>query len=74
MEFTMYQKIATDSVFDELADTLGPTASWPTQILVWADAIAADNPHFNKEKFIERATSKWEEHYVPAEIDDHIPY
>lgn len=70
----MSQTILRESAFDELADTLGPTASWPTQILVWADAIAADNPNFNKKKFIERATSKWEEHYVPAEIDDHIPY
>lgn len=60
--------------YEELADSLGPTASWPTQILVWADAIAASNPHFNKDKFIERATQKWEENYVAPELDDFIPY
>ena len=57
-----------------LADALGPTASWPTQILAWADIFSADNPDFDRDKFIRRATKKWEDTYEPPEIDDCIPY
>lgn len=59
---------------DQMADSFGLTASWPTQIYAWADILAAHNPDFNKEKFIRRATKAWEDNYEPPFIDDEIPH
>lgn len=59
---------------EELADKLGPTANWPTQIHVWADVFEEADPSFNREKFIRRATDAWEKGFNPPDIDDRIPY
>jgi hypothetical protein len=53
---------------------VGSVVPWPTHILDIADELARANPSFNKEKFIKRATSKWEERYEPPNVDDTIPY
>lgn len=58
----------------KLADTVGSVVPWPTHILDIADELARANPSFNKEKFIKRATSKWEKRYEPPNVDDTIPY
>jgi len=59
---------------DEVATAMGASASWPTQILVWADIFELHNPDFDKEKFVRRATKAWEDNYDPPYLDDHIPY
>jgi hypothetical protein len=61
-------------MMEDMAEAFGATASWPTQIYAWADIIAAHNPSFDKDKFIRRATAKWEETYEPPFIDDEIIY
>jgi hypothetical protein len=58
----------------KLADILGPVVSWPTHLHLIADELAAANPSFNKEKFLRRATEKWEEVYATQPMDDYIPY
>lgn len=58
----------------KLADTVGLVVPWPTHILDIADELALANPSFNKEKFIKRATSKWEERHEYPNLDDEIPY
>ncbi len=60
--------------FNYLADTVAPLLGWPGKIREMADALAATNPRFNKEKFIERATKAWEEANPVEEIDDYIPH
>lgn len=61
-------------MIEQLADDMGAIASWPTQIYAWADILSTHIPDFDKEKFIRRATTKWEETYEPPFIDDEIPY
>lgn len=58
----------------KLADTVGSVVPWPTHILDIADELARANPSFNKEKFIKRATSKWEERHEYPDLNDEIPY
>jgi len=59
---------------DRLADKIGAASSWPTQIELWADILEDEDPLFNRESFIRRATAAWEENYQPPDIDDEIPY
>lgn len=58
----------------KLADTVGSVVPWPTHILDIADELAHANPSFNKEKFIKRATVKWEERHEHPDLSDEIPY
>jgi len=60
--------------FEYLADNVAPLLAWPTQISKMADELAATNPRFNKEKFIQRATKAWEEANPMEPVDDYIPY
>jgi hypothetical protein len=39
-----------------------------------ADDLAATNPRFKKQKFIERATAAWEAAHPPQDLNDDIPY
>ena len=58
----------------KLADIIGPAVSWPNLLPIIAVQLPARNPSFNKEKFLRRATEKWEESYAAEPMDDHIPY
>lgn len=60
--------------FEYLADNVAPLLAWPTQISKMADKLAATNPLFNKQKFIQRATKAWEEANHMEELDDYIPH
>lgn len=60
--------------FDFIADTVGPMVGWPSQLHDLADKLAASNPRFDREKFINRATAAWEKNYVPREFEDEISY
>jgi hypothetical protein len=66
--------IMNQSTHDFIADVVGPRVSWPTYLEAIADAIAATNPSFNRERFINRATNGWEQAYEPPILDDWIPY
>jgi len=57
----------------KLADKLGPTTGWPTQISMWADVFAEADPRFDREKFISRATNAWEQEHQFI-LDDEIPW
>jgi|DEB0MinimDraft_6_1074348.scaffolds.fasta_scaffold09451_5 hypothetical protein len=58
----------------ELAQKLGPTAAWPSQIHLWADAFTSMNPEFNRKRFIRIAIEAWEQEYIPPEVDDEIMF
>ena len=60
--------------FDFIADTVGPLVGWPSQLHDIADKLAATNPRFDREKFINRACKAWEDNNPREEIDDEIPY
>jgi hypothetical protein len=63
--------------FDFIADSVGPIVGWPSALHDLADKLAESNPRFNREKFIQRATTAWENtnKYIMEEpIDDHIKY
>ena len=60
--------------YEFLADEVAPLLGWPSQIRPMADKLAATNPKFNKEKFIQRAIKAWELAHPMEEIDDEIPY
>jgi len=50
--------------------------SWATGIEQVADELKRTNPNFNRDKFVDRATKVWEEHYERGrdDFDDEIPY
>jgi len=60
--------------WNQIANEMGVSASWPSQILLWADIFAAHDPKFDREKFIRRASKAWEDNYEPPEIDDDIVF
>ena len=61
--------------FEFLADELGTIMEWPTALHDVADALAKTNPRFDREKFLRRAMTKWEETHHEAHIlEDEIPY
>ena len=61
--------------FEFIATEMAPHFKWPTHIEEIADKLAATNPRFNREKFVERAIKAWEANNLPEEInDDYIPY
>ena len=64
----------TRAHYNFIADTIGPMVGWPSHIPAIADELAATNPRFNRERFIERAVKAWEANHKPMEIDDVIPY
>jgi len=66
--------LMTQRHFIYLADNVAPLMSWPTQIHKMADELAATNPKFNRDKFIQRAVAAWEKANPREPIDDHIPY
>lgn len=48
---------------DQLADVIGPQVAWPSHLHTIADALAKEDPNFNRAKFIERATKSWEQNH-----------
>ena len=60
--------------FEYLADKVAPLLGWPSQIVEMANILCDTNPRFNKEKFLERATTAWEKANPMENIDDEIPY
>lgn len=60
--------------FEFLADELGSAVAWPTGLHAIADVLAKTNPSFDRDRFLKRATDRWEETHALEEIDDHIPY
>lgn len=63
--------------FEWVANNIAPMVSWPSHIHSIADKLEATNPNFNRDRFIERATSAWEKNYegrYPSNCDDEIPY
>tara|TARA_R110000824_G_scaffold202953_6_gene387218 strand:+ start:2853 stop:3059 length:207 start_codon:yes stop_codon:yes gene_type:complete len=60
--------------FEYLADKVAPLLPWPSAIIEMADRLADTNPKFNKDKFISRATTAWEEAHPIGEMNDDIPY
>ena len=60
--------------YEFIADQIGPHVAWPSKLHDIADELAATNPLFNKDKFIERATKAWEDNNELPELDDEIPY
>lgn len=59
--------------FNFIADLIGPI-TYPTELARIADQLAATNPRFDREKFLDRAIKNYEANNVPADLDDHIPY
>lgn len=59
---------------DYLADMFGEMVAWPSSLELVADRLEETNPRFNREKFINRASAKWEESHDLPELDDEIPY
>lgn len=55
--------------FEYIADVMGPIVGWPSDLQSIADALERTNPRFNREKFIQRATKKWEDNYAPPETE-----
>jgi hypothetical protein len=65
--------------FDFIAEKVGPLVGWPSDLHEIADQLQETNPKFNREKFINRATTAWEnanaDRFKLKEIDDdEIPY
>jgi len=65
--------------FDFIAEKVGPLVGWPSDLHEIADQLQETNPRFNREKFINRATTAWEnanaDRFKLKEIDDdEIPY
>lgn len=60
--------------YEYLADLFGSVVPWPTHLHTVADHLEQTNPRFDREKFISRATKKWEESYEPDQLGDEIPY
>lgn len=59
-----------------IADIIGPMIAWPSHLQVLADELAATNPRFNRDKFIQRAIKAWEESHSEylQEVEDEIVY
>jgi len=65
----------TRAHYQFIADNIGPHLSWPSTLRDIADKLAATNPLFDKEKFIQRATKAWEDaHLDDYELDDEIMF
>ncbi len=60
--------------YEFIADVMGPLVGWPSHLHAIADALEKTNPKFNRDRFINRATKKWEENHAPFEVDDSLPY
>lgn len=59
--------------YNFIADMIGPMVGWPSHLQVIADELAATNPLFNREKFLQRAVAAWEAKQKHVELDDEIP-
>ena len=57
-----------------LSRVIGLNVSWPTHIITIADAIKEEDPSFDTERFIKRATRIWEDNFNPEVSEDYIPY
>lgn len=65
----------TRAHFDFIATQIGPHITWPSRLHEIADKLAASNPLFDKDKFINRATKAWEDANLrDEEIDDEIMF
>jgi len=65
--------------FDFIAEKVGPLVGWPSDLHEIADQLQETNPRFNREKFINRATTAWEnanaDRFKLKEVEeDQIPY
>lgn len=66
----------TKKDYELLADTIGPLV-WPTNLFEVADELAKANPKFDRDKFMQRAVTAWEEKHryiLETPIDDEIIY
>jgi hypothetical protein len=59
-----------------IADMIGPMVAWPSHLQAVADGLAATNPLFNRDKFIQRAVKAWEANHSQylQEVEDEIAY
>lgn len=59
-----------------IADLIGPMVAWPSHLQTLADELAATNPRFDKDKFIQRAVKAWEANHSQylQEVEDEIVY
>lgn len=64
----------TRTHYNFIADHIGPLVGWPSAIPALADELAATNPRFDRDKFIQRATKAWEEKHEVPKVYDEIPY
>ena len=62
--------------FEFIADNIGPHIKWPSEFQSIANKLAASNPKFNKEKFIQRASKACEDNHpeIYEAIDDEINF
>ena len=60
--------------FEYLADEVAPLMGWPSQIVEMANKLKRTNPRFDREKFLKRAVSAWEEANPMEGINDEVPY
>ena len=66
---------STDPIMELLVDIAVPTASHPSEIVHIAELVKAKSPQFDDTKFIERATSQWEDKHadeLAAQQDDYF--
>ena len=55
---------STDPIIELLVDIAVPTASHPSEIVHIAQLVKAKSPDFDEAKFIERATTQWEDEHA----------
>jgi len=60
--------------YNFIADKIGPQVAWPSHLHSIADALESTNTRFDRDRFIERATTAWEKHNEINELHDEIPY
>ena len=65
----------TRSHYEFIATQIGPHVLYPSRLHDIADKLAATNPLFDKDKFIQRATTAWEDANLDEhELDDEIRF
>ena len=59
-----------------IADMIGPMVAWPSHLQTLANELAATNPRFDKDKFIQRAVKAWEANHSQylQEVEDEVVY
>ena len=61
--------------YEIIATKFAPKLSWPDKIHDLAKYLAEDNPKFDYNRFVSKATQAWEESNIKEpELDDEIPH